>query len=58
VLLTGGRDARDVVISKTEVYDARKGRFARGPAMTTNLLVAGGYDDSIRVSRAAWVVTP
>jgi hypothetical protein len=36
LLVTGGGDARDLVLSTTEVYDSRTGRFARGPAMTTN----------------------
>jgi hypothetical protein len=36
VLITGGGDARDLVLSTTEVYDVRTGRFVRGPAMIAN----------------------
>jgi hypothetical protein len=64
VLVAGGG-------ARVEVYDPATPRFRAAGRVGTSLasatatvlgdgrvLVVGGYDDRIRVSRAAWLVTP
>ena len=34
MLIAGGSDDNDVVLSSTEIYNSRTGRFSRGPRMT------------------------